>query len=427
MKIIPEIKILRHQSEFCDLTSAKITGLVGGVGSGKTQGLVYRTLSIFKKRNGKARVLVIEPTVSMNKDIVLPCFSEIFERYRIKYVYKASEGKIITRFGEIMLRSADRPERLRGLNVTDFIADEIDSLPERKARDVFNELLARIRTVEDATAGLCSSPEGYGFLYNLFVTENKDNSKKLIKAKTTDNPFLPKDYIQALYDNYDERLIKQYINGEFVNLNSGQVYYAFDREKHVRKDIKYQDCLPVIFTFDFNVNPMTCCVVQWNRKELQVIDEFYLENSNTEKMAHEICNKYNKSINAIICGDASGNSRSTQSSETDFKIIYNIFLEHFNSVQMKVPKSNGAIKDRINNVNSALSKGKLTFKILCDNIIRDLEQVVYKDNGDVDSRNHKLTHISDALGYCVNQYLPIRKLIGSYKNYMSMSTYESAF
>ena len=48
--------------------------------------------------------------------------------------------------------------------------------------------------------------------------------------RTQDNPHLPEDFIERMQANYDPSMLQAYLNGEFTNLTTGQVYDRFVRE-----------------------------------------------------------------------------------------------------------------------------------------------------------------------------------------------------
>ena len=62
-------------------------------------------------------------------------------------------------------------------------------------------------------------------MWNTFGSEEASarTDRKLIKMRTADNPHLPPDFIERLKEEYDPNLLQAYLNGEFVNLNTGQV------------------------------------------------------------------------------------------------------------------------------------------------------------------------------------------------------------
>ena len=54
---------------------------------------------------------------------------------------------------------------------------------------------------------------------------------------------------------------------------------------------------------------------------------------------------------------------------------------------------------------------KIVIDPSCKNLIRDLELVSYKENGknnEIDKSDQTLTHASDAFGYAVWEYLPLK-------------------
>ena len=94
--------------------------------------------------------------------------------------------------------------------------------------------LARLRSGNVQQFYAATTPEGFGWAFDTFE-KNAGDDTALIRAKTTDNPYLPEGFIDSLLQNYPEQLIQSYLNGVFVNLNTGQVYDRFDRAKHVIK------------------------------------------------------------------------------------------------------------------------------------------------------------------------------------------------
>lgn len=91
--------------------------------------------------------------------------------------------------------------------------------------------------------------------------------------------------------------------------------------------------------------------------------------------------------------------------------------------------SNPPVRDRINAVNGNLNAASGDVRILisprCRELIRDLEQVVYKEGtGQIDKTTDAMrTHLSDALGYLVWQELRERPAIGE-KTHRLFISYE---
>jgi hypothetical protein len=209
--------------------------------------------------------------------------------------------------------------------------------------------------------------------------------------------------------------------GEFV-IFEGAVYYTFNRQHNAGdlafKTAQYDANRQIVLCCDFNVNPMAWVVAQTHEnngmKEIKVIDEIFLKNSNTIEACREFKDRYpNHNMGIALYGDATGKARSTQSNVTNYQIIENELQAY--GVENHVGSRNPAERDRVNAVNAMIcnSQGKRRIQVnpKCENLIRDFEQVAYK-NGSVQidkNKDLKLTHASDAFGYYVESEFGLDK------------------
>lgn len=400
MKFKAKIPTLPHQIEFIS-SFEKFTALVGGFGSGKSFAAVLRTANLLRIRNGKGLVLFVSPTYQLANDVNIPDFEEFFDKYKIPYKIKRAEHKIILTGelkGQIWFRSGDRPEKIVGFDATDFVLDEFDILTLKQQEILWNKVIARIRGCKDSTGSITTTPEGFKKTYQLF---SEKQIGKLIKAKTNNNIYLPDDYVDTLLSQYDSKLTDQYINGEFVNIKGYAAYYSFNRNRNV---IPYSEVnsYEIEFGIDFNVNPMTSAHAVYTGGKLVFIGESYLRNSNTESMATHLKERYpHKALRA--CPDMTGIKRSTNATlgQSDISIL--------KSAGFSIDGTrNPFVRDRLNAVNSALEKGYIQIMDNCVHLIRDLEQVILNEYGEIDKSNPDLTHISDAFGYLVYKYFPLK-------------------
>ena len=414
------IKILPYQLPFINSLN-RINGFVAGVRSGKTYAAVFKILKLFehrKRQNRKPKILFIEPTYEMIFDVALTTIEEIFDKYRIRS--KLNKGRLIikTGFGDIMLRSGQEPKRLKGKEVTDIICDEMDSYNFEHANILYNECLARMSGVDDATFNPVGSPEGFNFLYELFKDVETNKNKSLFRAKTKQNYYLPESYIQSLYELYDSKHIDMYLEGNFVNLTTGTVYYEFNEEINVGDfgGIKaVQNHIPILISYDFNINPYCVVICQQTKDKTKIIQfaEIHNENCNTEKATEDICNILRpfKSQPIHIHGDPAGNNRDTKAKIgiTDYEIIKDVFKRNgFVQVKVKVRRSHPFVKDRISTVNSAFKNIQYLIDKSCSFTIDDFKRVIYKNN-DIYKGNTAFTHLSDAAGYLIYDYFPITR------------------
>jgi len=388
---------LPHQKEFAT-SKERYTAIVGGYRSGKTRAIIYKYIHLSVKRKGKVKLLIIAPTYRLLRDVDLPLFTEYFDEKGINYKLIKSDLKIKVNdyvCGEIIFRSGDNPQKIVGFEVTDFIIDEFDIIRKADQKDLWVKALARISGSKNGTGSIVTTPEGYKHTYELFV-EKKIG--KLIKAKTTDNHYLPEDYIQSLFDNYDSQLIEQYINGEFVNINNQPAYYEFNRE-YIIDNYKPQKN-EILVGIDFNVDPLTAVISEQIQDELIIFDEFYLRNSNTFRLVEVLKEKYpNKTITAFP--DMTGKARKTSASLSDIQILQKAGIK-IQGIR------NPRVKNRIAGVNNAFDKNKIRITKNCKYLIRDLEQVGIDNYGEIDKSSQDLSHISDAFGYLVFRKYPLK-------------------
>jgi hypothetical protein len=112
-----------------------------------------------------------------------------------------------------------------------------------------------------------------------------------------------------------------------------------------------------------------------------------------------------------IYGDATGSSRKTPASRTDWQIVENFFTHQFCNISRKVSSSNPPVKDRVNCVNAMLcnqaGQRRLQIDPRCKQLIQDLERVHWRSdvNGNTltefDKSDPARSHVSDALGYMI--------------------------
>jgi PBSX family phage terminase large subunit len=206
---------------------------------------------------------------------------------------------------------------------------------------------------------------------------------------------LDEDYLKIL-ESMPEKERNRFLHGLFNDESNGQVYYAFRRERHVKE---VRRTYGTIFVgMDFNVAPMTAVIFQYTENKFRVIDEVYLDNSDTFKMADELKRRGYGGLRVIP--DSTGRNRKT-SGQSDFQIL--------TAAGFVVESTlNPFITDRINNVNRILSADRIEIDHKCKKLINDLEKVVWKDNKPDQSGAAKhLTHISDALGYGLHKLDPL--------------------
>lgn len=403
MKQKIDVDVLNHQMEFLQ-SNVRHTALVGGYGSGKSYSGVLKTLLKKIQYGVNIPVAYYLPTYGLITDVAYPKFLEMLEVFGIKYSTNKSQSVINTDVGQIYLRSMQNPERIIGYEVGYSLIDETDILPKDKMSTVFAMIIGRNRSKlpngENNKVDVVGTPEGFKWLYEFFVT-NPSANKKMIKAKTLDNPFLPDGYIESLEDTYDQAKLKAYLNGDFVNFSSGTVYHSFNRKYHTT-ELTINPKETLYFGMDFNIEKMACVVFVIRKGAIYALDEF-TNVYDTFQIIDLIREKYDKHPK-VIFPDASGNNRKS-SGESDHQalkrarfIVYSL-------------KKNPNVKDRVNFKNLAFQKEKLFVNsVTCPMYTEALEQQAYDKNG-VPDKNTGHDHVNDAGGYGIYGIVQHKKLV----------------
>jgi len=390
------------QLAFVEDSTTEIIGLSAGYGAGKTRSLAAKAVVLAALNQGFVGC-VMEPTGPLIRDIWMNDFEEFLEFYQIPYTFRASPLPDYTLHlpggdTKILCRSFENWSRIIGLNLAWVLADEIDTVTPSIAEKAFPKILGRLRAGNVRQFAAASTPEGFRWMWNTFGTEEAQQrpDRKLIRMRSADNPHLPQDFIERLQANYDPSLLQAYLEGQFCNLTTGQVYDRFDREKHVITDIPNIEDEPLRVGVDFNIGNMSAVIAVRLGNQLLLIDEVSGAHD-TDALAQEIGRRF-PDRRIFVYPDASGGNRSTNASQTDIQI-----LESYGFTNQS-PRSNPPIRDRVAAVQALLENGKgqvrLQVAANCKRTIECLELQSYTEAGDPD-KEAGYDHMNDGLGYLV--------------------------
>ncbi len=390
------------QLAFVDDATTQIIGISAGYGAGKTRALCAKAVMLAAANQGFIGA-VMEPTGPLIRDIWQNDFDDFLEAYDIPYTFRASplpEYTLHLPGGDtkILCRSFENWSRIIGLNLAWVLADEIDTVTPNIANKAFPKILGRLRSGNVRQFAAASTPEGFRWMWNTFGSDDAQQrtDRKLIKMRTADNPHLPPDFIERLQANYDPQLLRAYLDGEFVNLTTGQVYDRFDRAKHIATDLPDTSREPLRVGVDFNVGNMSAVIAIRQGSSLLVIDEISGAHD-TDALAQEIQRRYPQR-QVYVYPDASGGNRSTNASQTDIQILESYGFSN------QSPRSNPPVRDRVAAVQALLENGKgqvrLTIAASCRKVIECLELQSYNEKGDPD-KDAGYDHMNDALGYVI--------------------------
>jgi len=318
------------------------------------------------------------------------------------------------RTATIFIYSGENPDSLKGANLAAAGIDE----PFIQDQKVFEQILARVRhpNAKHKELAMTGTPEQLGWGFSLVHEE--DESKKLdvgvVRGSTRANRALDPAYVKRLEQMLSPKAAQAYIEGHFVNLAEGQVYYGFNMARNIKKlEIPWGAELGV--GMDFNVNPMSAAVFWKVNNHMHYIEELELPNADTSYMCETLREKYcgiearnkHKGELLYVYPDASGASRHTSSAggRSDFHIIRDM------GFQISAAPTNPHRKDRYNAVNAKLSPKSGEPTITIDPSCKKLIKYLSTYSHELMNKQEEMSHLLDAFSYPVYRLCPLNREI----------------
>ena len=414
----------RPQAEFLAL-GKKFKAFVGGFGSGKTW-VGCGGIGKHFYENPRIPAGYFAPTYPQIRDIFYPTVEESLFDWGLRTRVRVANHEVEvyrgrTYMGQILCRSMEDPGSIVGFKIGHALTDEIDTMAPGKAVDAWRKIIARMRfNIPGLRNGIdvVTTPEGFRFVYDQFVRRVREKRDLqdiygLVQASTYDNEiYLPDDYIPSLVASYPPQLIEAYINGQFVNLQTGTVYQTFSRSLNNCQDVE-QPGEPIFVGMDFNVGKMAA-IIHVKRGGMPRAVAEIVNAYDTPDMIRQLRDRYWKFEGGAwkrdrqirVYPDASGGSRrSVNASETDIALLKDAgFI-------VSAPDANPPVKDRVNAMNAMFCNAEGQRRYLvntarCPTYTECLEQQAWAANGEPDKTTGH-DHPNDAGGYFIHRAYPI--------------------
>lgn len=364
-----------------------------------------------RRPNGDPKeIAYIGPTYGQAKRSVWKLLkSELIKK---KWAEKINESELTITIRQtgatIKVLGAENYDSLRGMGLDFVVLDEFAQMKFEAWEEAIEPTLAPTINKPAGEAFFIGTPRGKSNWAYDFYMRGIDKSPDWAdwaswKFKSIDG-VATKEWLEKKKLTTDPKTYRQEYESEFESY-SGRIYYAFEREKHTEVEIPPIGPKTIIHIgMDFNIDPMSAIVCVASKDKLHAIDEIVIPGSNTQEMCDEIKNRYpNNRI--IIYPDASGGAGSTKGI-SDHRILQQ------NKFEVKSPRKNPPVVDRINSVNAGFEnmekQNRLMINTKCRNMIQCLEKHTYKENTRIPDKNSGYDHMNDALGYIVHYLMPIK-------------------
>lgn len=294
------------------------------------------------------------------------------------------------------LRTADRPDSLRGRGQDFLVMDEFALIDE----EAWTVVLRPGLMDRGGSALFISTPKGFNWAYDAYLRGLEGGEWESWQFRTLDGCVVPESEARAARATMDARSYAQELEASFENL-AGRVYSNFSTAEFPEGNIDptVEDLgAELLVGMDFNVNPMSAVVAVRAGDECHVLEAIEILTSNTEEMASELRARYGPR-KIVVYPDPSGRQRRTSApvGQTDFTILRRA------GFQVRASSAPPLVVDRVNNTQTMLlnAEGRRRLRIHSDEkpLIRALSGLTYKEGTSQPDKSSGLDHITDALGY----------------------------
>jgi len=328
---------------------------------------------------------------------------------------------------QIVFKSGEVKDNLRSETLNGVVIDEVRDQPS----DLWHMIIRPMLTTTKGWAMFVSTPRGFDQFYDIAKKAMDDTSGQweFFRAPSTCNPLFTQSEYDDAKSDMSQAEFAQEIEAEFRNITAGKTYSSAG-EHNKRFDSPFcqtgelvHRMLPVVVGMDFNVGHMRWNMGQFRGPVSYWFDEVSVENTNTMQCARVLVDKLVAlkerglllgSPNVKLCGDATGESRNTKATQSDYDIICEALDKASITWTNDTPAGNGPVKTRVNTMNARLKSADGTVTLFyhptnCKSFDRDLDRVSWKNGtSELDQTTDKsLTHSSDSVGYPLVTYAPI--------------------
>jgi len=343
--------------------------------------------------------------------IWFPTYKDLSEVWKdLKKTYGPITYKVNEQLKQIMLItdglidfwSMDDPDSGQGRKYHRAIIDE--AAKATKLYQAWENTIRPTLTDYQGDAFIMSRPKGKNNGFYLMEEKHKQfDNWAFFQFTTYDNPYIAPEEIEEAKDQLDEINFRQEFMAEYVDANDRPFLYAFQEKVHIIESYIPNKFLPIVASFDFNRDPMTCVIGQQvDILTAYIFDEIKLMDGSSAEVCDIIRAKYPQwDGNIDVTGDATGHNRSalTRGNLNHYRIIKDeLGLSDRN---LLVGRTNLHNKDARVLCNSVLQNATFRITQNCKHAIHDLQTAYVDTFGELVKTQQEGLHFFDGVKYWI--------------------------
>lgn len=409
-------------------TETRYNVLYGGGGSGKSEFTAQRLLQRCLGQSGHQYAIIRKNASTLRNSVYQLC-KNIVTKWDLFDEFRFYDGRleIHCNGNKIIFLGCDDPEKLKSLaEIQEIWVEEITEL---EAED-FTQIDLRLRGESEERKKIFISFNPIDqdhWLYNRFFVQQQDDITRL-KTTYLHNAFVGEDYAKMLNDlkQYDQLYYDIYALGEWGVIKPERPFADnFDRKKHVKRGLKYEEGYDLFQLWDFNVDntlilAQNVYTDQGNLK-IRLLKEYHKSGWDLQRICQEVRTDYPEATYKLN-GDASGKAGSalTSGNQSAYDILkeeQNLSWHQFNISSVNPSHLNSRL---LTNLILKTNYGPDDYLVEideegCPNVIKDFERVYVDKRGSLDEckrKNPELSHFLDPCRYHFNSehYERIREI-----------------
>jgi hypothetical protein len=262
------------------IINARFKLFLAGIGTGKTLAGVHEILRLSQINPGYDG-LISAPTYPMIRDVILPQWYEyipdqLFQYYKKDQMFELWTGQ------RLFLRSFERPDAIRGLNLGYAWADELAMVQSQESWDILLGRVGRTKDVPNPCIFATTTPRGWNWLARKFL--KSDNPDFItVRARSSDNPYFSPELLRTLREEYGEEFARQELDAEIVE-SAGKVLDINPKIHHnftLRELAEYRGRKKVVAGVDWGYSAPFAIAVWVKLEKINTwhfVEEFYKPN-----------------------------------------------------------------------------------------------------------------------------------------------------